>query len=65
LLTQSSSRTLIGLLLLGSLLAGIGVMLDKSYLSSEISFILFVAFSVIYYIASGKIFHSKENAENS
>jgi hypothetical protein len=40
-------------------------MLDKSYLSSEISFILFVAFSVIYYIASGKIFHSKENAENS
>ena len=65
LLTQSSSRTLIGLLLLGSLLAGIGVMLDKSYLSSEISFILFVAFAVIYYIASGKIFNSKENAANS
>ncbi len=64
LLTKSSSRTLIGLLLLGLLLAGIGVMLDKSYLSSEISFILFVAFAMIYYISSGKIFNSKENSAN-
>ena len=64
LLTKSSSRTLIGLLLLGLLLAGIGVMLDKSYLSSEISFILFVAFAMIYYITSGKIFNSKENSAN-
>ena len=65
LLTQSSSRTLIGLLTFGLLLAGIGVMLDKSYLSSEISFILFVAFAAIYYIGSGRIFNSKENAANS
>ena len=64
LLTKSSSRTLIGLLLLGLLLAGIGIMLDKSYLSSEISFILFVAFAMIYYITSGKIFNSKENSAN-
>ncbi|MDA9660097.1 undecaprenyl/decaprenyl-phosphate alpha-N-acetylglucosaminyl 1-phosphate transferase [Pseudomonadota bacterium] len=61
LLTQSSSRTLLGLLILGLLLAGIGVMLDKSYLSSEISLILFIAFAVIYYIGSGKLFRTKKN----
>ena len=61
LLTLSSSRTLMGLLILGSLLAVVGVMLDKSYLSSEISFILFVIFAAIYYIVSGKLFNTKKN----
>jgi len=64
LLTQSSSKTLIGLLLVGFLLAATGVMFDKSYLSSEISFILFVTFAMIYYIASGRIFNSKEKVAN-
>jgi UDP-GlcNAc:undecaprenyl-phosphate GlcNAc-1-phosphate transferase len=61
LLTLSSSRTLMGLLLLGSLLAGVGVMLDKSYLSSEISFIMFMTFAAIYYVVSGKLFQPKKN----
>jgi UDP-GlcNAc:undecaprenyl-phosphate GlcNAc-1-phosphate transferase len=61
LLTLSSSRTLMGLLILGSLLAVVGVMLDKSYLSSEISLILFVIFAAIYYIVSGKLFNTKKN----
>jgi UDP-GlcNAc:undecaprenyl-phosphate GlcNAc-1-phosphate transferase len=64
LLTKSSSRTLIGLLLLGLLLAGLGIMLDKSYLSSEISLMLFIAFAMTYYITSGKIFNTKINTEN-
>jgi hypothetical protein len=61
LITLSSTRTLMGLLILGSLLAIIGVMLDKSYLSSEISLILFVIFAAIYYIVSGKLFNTKKN----
>jgi UDP-GlcNAc:undecaprenyl-phosphate GlcNAc-1-phosphate transferase len=61
LLTLSSSRTLMGLLLLGSLLAGVGVMLDKSYLSSEISFIMFMTFAAIYYVVSGKLFQPQKN----
>jgi UDP-GlcNAc:undecaprenyl-phosphate GlcNAc-1-phosphate transferase len=64
LLTLSSSRTLMGLLLLGSLLAGVGVILDKSYLSSEISFIMFIAFAAIYYVVSGKLFHPQKNMSN-
>ena len=60
-LTLSSSRTLMGLLLLGSLLAGVGVMLDKSYLSSEISFIMFMTFAAIYYVVSGKLFQPQKN----
>lgn len=64
LLTKSSSRTLIGLLLLGLLLAGLGIMLDKSYLSSEISLMLFIAFAMTYYFTSGKIFNTKINTEN-
>jgi hypothetical protein len=52
-----------GLLLLGSLLAGVGVILDKSYLSSEISFIMFVAFAALYYVVSGKLFHSLKNIQ--
>jgi hypothetical protein len=50
-----------GLLLLGSLLAGVGVMLDKSYLSSEISFIMFMTFAAIYYVVSGKLFQPQKN----
>jgi UDP-GlcNAc:undecaprenyl-phosphate GlcNAc-1-phosphate transferase len=61
LLTLSSSRTLMGLLLLGSLLAGVGVMLDKSYLSSEISFIMFMTFAAVYYVVSGKLFQPQKN----
>jgi hypothetical protein len=53
-----------GLLLLGSLLAGVGVILDKSYLSSEISFIMFIAFAAIYYVVSGKLFHPQKNMSN-
>ena len=37
------------------------LMLDKSYLSSEISLILFVIFAAIYYIISGKLFNTKKN----
>ena len=59
-MTESSSKTLIGLLILGSLLAGIGIILDKSYLSSEVSLILFIAFAIIYYVGSDKLFKSKE-----
>ena len=59
-MTESSSKTLIGLLMLGSLLAGIGIILDKSYLSSEVSLILFIAFAIIYYVGSDKLFKSKE-----
>ena len=59
-MTESSSKTLIGLLILGSLLAGLGIILDKSYLSSEVSLILFIAFAVIYYFGSDKLFKSKD-----
>ena len=59
-MTESSSKTLIGLLILGSLLAGSGIILDKSYLSSEVSLILFIAFAVIYYSGSDKLFKSKD-----
>jgi len=45
---------------LGSLLAGLGIILDKSYLSSEVSLILFIAFAVIYYFGSDKLFKSKD-----
>ncbi|MDG1202349.1 MAG: MraY family glycosyltransferase, partial [SAR86 cluster bacterium] len=56
-LTQSSPKTLLGLLILGSILAGIGVILEKSYLSSEISLILFLIFAFIFYVGSGKLFN--------
>jgi hypothetical protein len=59
-ITKSSSKTLIGLLILGSLLAWIGIILDKSYLSSEVSLILFIAFAIIYYVGSDKLFKSRE-----
>jgi len=51
---------LIGLLMLGSLLAGTGIILDKSYFTSEVSLILFIAFAFIYYVGSDKLFKSKE-----
>jgi len=59
-ITKSSSKTLIGLLILGSLLAGTGIILDKSYLSSEASLILFIAIAIIYFVGSDKLFKSKE-----
>jgi len=59
-ITESSSKTLIGLLILGSLLAGTGIILDKSYFTSEVSLILFIAFAFIYYVGSDKLFKSKE-----
>jgi len=61
LLTKSSSRTLAGLLILGFLLAGFGIILEKSYLSSEVSFSLFVIFSAAFYFSSSKIFNSTKN----
>jgi len=55
LLTNSSFKTLIGLLILGTLLAGVGIFIEKSYLSSETSFALFLIFAVIYYASSSRI----------
>jgi len=62
-ITNSSPKTLIGLLTLGSLVAWIGVMIEKSYLSAEFSFVLFIIFALIFYFGSGKLFNqSKDNA---
>lgn len=58
LLTKSSSKTLMGLLILGLLLAAFGILLEKSYLSSEISFTLFLIFAAIFFLSSRKIFSS-------
>ena len=54
-ITKSSSKTLVGLLTLGSLIAGVGVVIEKSYLSAEISFILFLIFALIFYFGSGRL----------
>ncbi len=61
LLTNSSSRTLAGLLILGLVLAGFGIFLEKSYLSSEVSFTLFLIFAAIFYFSSSRIFNSAKN----
>jgi len=37
------------------LLAGVGIFIEKSYLSSETSFALFLIFAVIYYASSSRI----------
>ena len=60
-ITNSSSKTLISLLTLGSLVAWIGIMIEKSYLSAESSFILFVVFAVIFYLGSGRLFNRNED----
>jgi UDP-GlcNAc:undecaprenyl-phosphate GlcNAc-1-phosphate transferase len=56
-ITKSSSKTLIGLLILGLLVAWIGIIIEKSYLSAELSFILFLIFSLIFYVGSGRLFN--------
>ena len=60
-ITGSSSKTLIGLLSLGSLVAWVGVMIEKSYLSAEFSFVLFITFALIFYIGSSKLFSQKKD----
>ncbi len=60
LLTKSSSKTLMGLLILGTLFAGAGIFIEKSYLSSETSFIVFLILGVIYYVGSSKIFKTNK-----
>jgi len=59
-LNQSSGKTLIGLLVLGSLLAGVGILIEASYLSSEVSFLLFLCFAAFFYIGSSKLFKSDD-----
>lgn len=59
LLTNSSSKTLTGLLILGTLFAGVGIFIEKSYLSSETSFAIFLIVAVLYYVSSSRI--SKTN----
>ncbi len=60
LVTNSSSRTLMGLLILGVLSAGFGIFIEKSYLSSDMSFILFLLFAVIFYLSTSRIFKSAD-----
>ena len=59
-LNQSSSKTLIRLLVLGSLTAGAGILIEASYLSSEVSFLLFICFAAFFYIGSSKMFKSDD-----
>jgi UDP-GlcNAc:undecaprenyl-phosphate/decaprenyl-phosphate GlcNAc-1-phosphate transferase len=59
-LNQNSNKTLIGLLVLGSLLAGTGILIEASYLSSETSFVLFLCFATFFYIGSSKMFKKNE-----
>jgi UDP-GlcNAc:undecaprenyl-phosphate GlcNAc-1-phosphate transferase len=54
-ITGSSSKTLIGLLALGSLVAGVGIIIEKTYLSAEFSFMLFIIFALLFYFGSGRL----------
>lgn len=65
LLTKSSSKTLSGLLIMGLLFAGVGIFIEKSYLSSEISFAIFLILAVLFYISSSKISSSQNIVPNS
>lgn len=60
LFTQSSIKTLITLLCLGLFLAAVGVFIEKSYLSSETSLLLFLLFAISYYFLTTKLFRSLE-----
>ena len=62
-LTQSSSKTLLGLTILGSMVAGVGIIIEKSYLSSEASLIIFLIFSFIFYFGSGKLFNPQKTSQ--
>ena len=64
LLTNSSSKTLAGLLIIGLLFAGIGIFLEKSYLSSEVSFAIFLIVAVFFYLSSSRIFNSTKVINN-
>ena len=64
LLTNSSSKTLAGLLIIGLLFAGIGIFLEKSYLSSEVSFAIFLIVAVFFYLSSSRIFNSTKVIQN-
>jgi len=61
-ITKSSSKTLITLLTLGSLIAFIGIMIEKSYLSAEFSFTLFIVFALIFYICSDRLFNKYQES---
>ncbi len=63
-LTNSSSKTLTGLLILGLLFAGLGVFIEKSYLSSEISFLIFLILAVLFYITSSRISNFQREIPN-
>ncbi len=65
LLTNSSSKTLAGLLILGLLFAGLGIFIEKSYLSSEVSFVLFLIVAVLFFISSSRISSSQKITPNS
>ena len=58
--TGSSPKTLIGLLTLGGFIAWVGIIIEKSYITAEISFVLFLIFSLIFYVGSGRLFGKME-----
>ena len=61
-LTHDSSKTLLGLLSLGFVVACIGVLIEKSSLSSETSLVLFTIFALFFYIGSGKLLDPMKNS---
>jgi len=60
-LTQNSSRTLLNLLGIGAIIACVGVIIDKSNLSSEFSLILFVTMASVFYIYSSRFLDPIKN----
>jgi hypothetical protein len=64
LMTNSSLKTLAGLLIIGSIFASVGIILEKSYLSSEFSLMLFGVFSILFYFSSNKLFKTSLISSN-
>ena len=64
LITNSSLKTLTGLLIIGSIFASVGIILEKSYLSSELSLMLFGVFSILFYFSSNKLFKTSLISSN-
>jgi UDP-GlcNAc:undecaprenyl-phosphate GlcNAc-1-phosphate transferase len=64
LITNSSLKTLAGLLIIGSIFASVGIILEKSYLSSEFSLMLFGVFSILFYFSSNKLFKTSLISSN-
>ena len=59
---KSGGKRLRALLTLGSLIAFIGILIEKSYLSAEFSFVLFIVFALIFYIVSGRLFNDNQKS---